>query len=120
MLDKKEKTVMQFLSEICTSKRSYLISAEQIAEFISKKFILSISEIDDILISLNKDGYLDFVISDSKSGYYYCITLKNKGLTYKKDEKKKRTEIILLLLRTLGITILSFILGVILRAIFNG
>ena len=120
VLDKKEKMVMHFLSGVCTSKRSYLISADQIAEFVSKKYILSVSEIDDIMISLNKDAYLDFVISDSKSGYYYCITMKNKGLTFKKDEKKKKTEIALLLLRTLGITILSFVLGVILRAIFNG
>ena len=119
MLDKKEKTVMTYLSEVCLAKRSYLISAEQIAEHVSKKFILSIAEIDDILISLNKDNYLDFVISDSKHGYYYVITLKNKGLTFKKDEKKKKKELLMLFLRTLGITILSFVLGILLRIIFN-
>ena len=112
--------VMTFLSEICTSKRAYLISAEQIAEFVSKKFILSVAEIDDIMISLNKDNYLDFIISDSKSGYYYCITLKNRGLTFKKDEKKHKTEIAMLLFRTIGITVLSFILGLLLRLIFKG
>ena len=120
MLDKKERMVMQFLSEVCQNKRSYLISAEQIAQYVSKKFLLSIAEIDDILISLNKDGYLDFVISDSKHGYYYVITLKNKGITYKKDQKKKKKELIILFLRTLGITILSFVLGILLKMIFNG
>ncbi len=119
VLDKKEKMVMIFLSEVCQSKRSYLISAQQIAEFVSKKYILSIAELDDIMISLNKDNYLDFIISDSKSGYFYVITLKNKGLTFKKDEKKKKKELMILFLRTLGITILSFVLGVLLKMIFN-
>ncbi len=120
MLDRKEKMVMLFLSQVCTSKRSYLISAEQIAEFVSKKYLLSIAEIDDIMVSLSKDNYLDFITSESKNGYYYCITLKNKGLTFKKDQKKHRQEIVILLVRSIGITILSFIVGLILKAIFKG
>ena len=120
MLDKKEKLVMEFLSKVCTSKRSYLISAAQIAEYVSKKYVLSVAELDDIMISLSKDNYLDFVVSDGKRGYFYCLNLKNKGLTYQRDVKKHKKEVALLLLRTLGITILSFVLGILLKAIFGG
>ena len=37
-----------------------------------------------------------------------------------KDEKKKKKELLILFLRTLGITVLSFVLGILLRIIFNG
>jgi len=119
MLDKKEKMVMLFLSEICSGKKSYLISVDQIAEYVSRKYILSIPELDEIMLVLNKENYIDLVFSDGKRGYFYCISLKNKGLTFKKDLIKQKREVIMLLLRTLGITILSFIVGLILKAIFN-
>ena len=109
---------MLFLCEVCSGKKSYLISANQIAEFVSQKYILSIAELDEIMLSLSKDNYIDLVVSDGKRGYFYCISLKNKGMTFKKDLSKHKKEIAMLLLRTLGITILSFIIGLILRAIF--
>ena len=69
MLDKKEKFVVLYLLEICPNKRPYLILAEQIAEFVSKKYLISTSELDEIMITLAKDNYIDFVVSDSKNGY---------------------------------------------------
>ena len=120
MLDKIEKFVVLYLLEICPNKRSYLILAEQIAEFVSRKYLITITELDDIMISLAKDNYIDFVVSDSKKGYYYCITLKNKALTLKKDLKKQKKEFWMMILKTLGLAVLSFAVGLILKNIFNG
>ena len=120
MLDKKEKLVMNYLTEICKGKKSYLIFASLIAEYVSTKYIITISELDDIMLSLSKDNYLDFVAMDGKKGYYYCINLKSKGLTYKKDIKKHKTEIAMTVLRTLALTVLSFVMGFLLRLIFKG
>ena len=92
MLDKKEKFVILYLLEICPNKRSYLILAEQIAEFVSRKYLITVSELDEIMISLAKDNYIDFVASNGKNGYYYCITLKGKALTLKKDMQKQKKE----------------------------
>ncbi|MDD2476451.1 MAG: hypothetical protein PHI32_11115 [Dysgonamonadaceae bacterium] len=118
MLEKKERMVMLFLCEICSGKRSYLISADQIAEYISHKYVLSVAELDEIMLTLSKENYIDLVFSDGKKGYFYCISLKNKGVTFKKDLNKRKIELIMLCMRTLGITVLSFIVGMILRAIF--
>lgn len=118
MLEKKEKLVMLFLCEVCTGKRSYLISASTIAEYISNKYILSIAELDEIMVSLSKDNYIDVVFSDGKKGYYYCISLKNKGLTFKKDLLKQKKELLMLLGRTLFFAVLSFVVGLILKIIF--
>jgi len=120
MLDKKEKFVVLYLIEICPQKRSYLILAEQIAEFVSKKYLISTNELDDIMLSLSKDNYIDFVASDSKNGYYYCITLKGKALTLKRDLKKQKKEAWFVLLKTLGLAVLSFAVGILLKTIFKG
>ena len=120
MLDKKERFVVLYLLEICPNRRSYLIKAEQIAEFVSRKYLISTTELDEIMISLAKDNYIDFVVSESKKGIYYCITLKNQALTLKKDIKKQKQEFWFLLLRTFGFAVLSFIIGILLKTIFKG
>ncbi|MCI7003075.1 MAG: hypothetical protein MR904_01860 [Clostridia bacterium] len=120
MLDKKERFIVLYLLEICPNRRSYLIKAEQIAEFVSRKYLISTSELDDIMITLAKDNYIDFVVSDSKKGYYYCVTLKNKALTLKKDMKKQKQAFWLLVLRTFGFAVLSFVIGLLLKTIFKG
>ena len=120
MLDKKEKLVVLYLVEICPQKRSYLILAEQIAEFVSKKYLITTDELDDIMFALSKDNYIDFVATDSKNGYYYCITLKGKALTLKKELKKQKQEFFWMLVRTVGLGVLSFVIGVLLKTIFKG
>lgn len=120
MLDKKEKFVLLYLLEICPQKRSYLILAEQIAEFVSKKYLITTSELDDIMICLSKDNYIDFVATDSKNGLYYCITLKNKAITLKKDIKKQRQEFWWGIVKTLGLAVFSFVIGILLKTIFKG
>ena len=120
MLDKKEKLVMSYLTSICLDNRTYLVSTSNLAEFVSKKYVISIAELNDIMISLCKDNYLDFVVSDSKKGYYYCVNLKNKGLTFKKDQKKEKQAILMLGVRTLILSIISFVLGLLLKIIFKG
>ena len=111
---------MLYLSEICKTKKAYLILATDIAAFVSKKYIVSTSELDDIMIALNKDNYLDFVVSDGKKGYYYCVTLTNKGLTYKKDQIKERKALLMTVVRTLVLAVLSFVVGLLLKVIFKG
>ncbi|MEG1752041.1 MAG: hypothetical protein RR247_03160 [Clostridia bacterium] len=109
---------MNFLSEVCVDKRAHLIAAIVLAEIVSRKNIVSLPELDDIMVSLAKDNYLEFVAMDSKKGYYYCVNMKSKGLTFKRDEKKHKNEIYLTILKTLGLAILSFAIGFVLRMIF--
>ena len=119
MLDKKEKMVMGYLCKVCPQKQSCLISAQQIASALCRKYLISISELDDIMISLSKDNYIDLVVSNGKNGYYYCITLKNKARTLKNDIKKQKKEFWLVILRTLCLGALSFIVTILLKKIFK-
>lgn len=111
---------MLYLCKRCQTKKTYLISPQEIAEGLSKKCILSVSEIDDILVSLSNQNYLDFVVSESKKGYFYCITLKKCGQTFVSDSKKQKKTLGLLILRSMFLATVSFVFGIILKAIFKG
>ena len=75
---------MRFLCEVCPKRRTYLISPHDIAIALSKKFVLSTSEIDEIMQTLSFENYIDFVATEGKNGYYYCVTLKKRGQSFER------------------------------------
>ena len=118
-MTKKERMVMAFLCNKCQQKRTYLISPQEITQALSKKYILSIEEIDEIMVELANQNYIEFVVSESKKGYFYCVNLKKLGQTYNSDTKKSHRTFGLLVLRSIFLATVSFVFGLILRAIFK-
>lgn len=119
MADRREKLVLTYLCKTCSSKKTSLISPHQIAENISKKILLSTTEIDEVMTSLSMQNYIDFVATDWKNGYYYCVKLKTKGQTYISDNKRAKKALGLLVLRSIFLASVSFVFGLILKAIFK-
>lgn len=118
-MSKKEKMVMTYLCNRCQRRKTYLISPQEITQALSKRFVLSIEEIDDIMVALSNENFIDFVVSDSKNGYFYCVNLKKCGQSYLSDTKRKRRTFGLLVLRSMFLATVSFVFGIILKAIFN-
>ena len=119
MPERREKLVLRYLCKVCSGKKAHLVSPYDIAKELSPKLVLSTSEIDEIMARLSLENYLDFVASEGKNGYYYCITLKNKGHHFLSDEKKQRKALLMLVLRSLFLATVSFVFGLILKAIFK-
>lgn len=120
MLDKKEKIIMEYIFNNCERGKSRLFSAQEFLDFISKKkYILSLSELDEIIIALAKENMIDYVQSESKKGTIYCISLKNKGFIFKKDLQKEKRYNTWIVIRTALLAVLSFIIGILLRVIFG-
>lgn len=111
---------MLYLCKVCPKKRTCLVSPSDIAAALSKKFVLSIAELDEIMSKLSDENYIDFVVSESKMGYYYCVTLKKKGQSFVSDSKSQRRTFGLLVLRSLFLATVSFIFGLVLKTIFKG
>lgn len=118
-MTKKERMVMSYLCNKCQRNKTYLISPQEIAQVLAKKCIVSVEEIDEIMVSLLNNNYLEFVVSDGKNGYFYCVTLKKCGQTFVADTKKSRRTFGLLVLRSCFLATVSFVFGIILRAIFK-
>ena len=119
MPNRNENLVMNYLCKVCSNKKTYLVSPHEIAQATSKKAVLSVAEIDEIMTSLSLDNYIDFVVSDGKNGYYYCVSLKKKGQTFITDAKRQKKTLGLLVLRSMFLATVSFIFGLILKAIFK-
>ncbi len=116
---RKERLVMSYLCNKCQQRRTYLISPQEITQALSKKYVLSVEEIDEIMVALSHENYIDFVVSDGKNGYYYCINLKKSGQSYNADTRKNRRTFGLLVLRSIFLATVSFVFGIILKAIFK-
>ena len=119
-MSRKTKLVMSYLCKVCPKKRTCLVAPSEIAGALSKKFVLSVSEIDEIMSELSNENYIDFVVSESKMGYYYCVTLKKKGQSYEIDSRRQKKTFGLLVLRSLFLATVSFIFGLVLKMIFKG
>lgn len=119
MPSRNERIVMNYLCKVCAGKKTYLVSPHDIAQASSKKAVLSVAEIDEIMTGLSLENYIDFVVSDSKNGYYYCVTLKRKGQTFIEDSRRQKKTLGLLVLRSIFLATVSFVFGLILKAIFK-
>lgn len=118
-MSRKDKAVLRYLCKVCVKRRTYLISPHEIASSLSRNFVLSVSEIDEIMATLSNEDYIDFVVSESKNDYFYCVTLKKRGQAYETSLKDQRRNFGLLILRTLFLAVVSFVFGLILKAIFT-
>lgn len=120
MLSKKEQAVMTYLFGECVDKDSTLISPQQITTALMPKYELNSIEIDQIINALMLDDYIEAVSSDSKGRLVYCIKLKQKGESYLREKTTAKKTATMLIVRTVLLAILSFVVGVILKAIFQG
>ena len=91
---------------------------ELIKQLQIRKYIVTTRELGEIMIGLSKEGLIDFVESESKKGEMFCVSLKPKGKLFKKDMQKEKRYFSWIILRTILLTIFSFVIGLILKAIF--
>ena len=110
---------MTYLCKKCQKNKTYLISPQDITMALSKRYVLSIEEIDEIMVNLSNNNLIDFVVSDGKNGYFYCVNLKKAGQTYLSDLKRNRRTLGMLVIRSCFLATVSFAFGVLLRAIFK-
>ena len=119
MLSKKESLVMNYIYSVCKNKDSVLVSPNEIATACMDKYDLTTVEIEQILNGLALDNFIDVVNSDKKGKLVYCISLKQKGVSYKRDNEQKKKTAVWLITRTVLLAVLSFIVGIILKSIFS-
>ena len=120
MLNKREKLVMQLLFDCCNNNGGKcLMSAKDIAGKVYSRIDLTEFEIDEIVKNLIMDDYIDVIYSNKKGQIVYCITLKSKGVAFKREKHNSKVNITMLVVRTILLAVLSFVVGVVLKKIFS-
>lgn len=120
MLNKSEKIVMQFLFETCKNNDGKcLLSARDIATNVFAKTELTDFEVADIINNLKLDEYIDVIYSDKKGQEVYLVSLKEKGEGFLREKQNTKSTTRMLIIRTVLLAILSFVVGLVLKAIFS-
>ncbi len=117
MLSKAETRVMGALYEECKDKRAVLISPADLIKKTGGEQTLS--GVEKIVSDLASDGYFDLVYSDRKGETVYCVSLTEKGKGFPRSVKLMRRNLIFRLGLTVALAALSFLVGLILKAIFS-
>ncbi len=120
MLNRKEKLVMSYLYEACTTNGGKcLLSIEDIMSNMYSKVDLTPDAVEEIVKNLAFDDYIEVVHSDKKGEIVYCITLTEHGQAFVRENNNSRRNTRMLIIRTVLLAVLSFVVGVVLKAIFS-
>lgn len=117
MLSRKENHVMKAVFSKGSGKSSLLITPTDLINIVGKDKVKK-SELDKIIVDLSRDGYFDLVYSDRRGETVYCLTLTKKGKGFNRDRINFKRNLIFRLLLTVGLAVVSFIIGLILKKIF--
>ncbi len=117
MLSKAEHKVMLALIKTCGSKSSVLISPVDLLSVLGAKEFTQTS-LEKIIEDLSSDGYFDLVYSDRRGEKVYCITILQKGQGYTRNQMLMRRNLVFRLAITVVLAVVSFLIGLILKAIF--
>ena len=118
MLENGKKKILSFLTGLCREREAVLISPTDLIKNLSAEE-LSENDLEKKVIELSNDGYFDLVYSDRRGETVYCISLTEKGKGYLRDVRLLRRTVVFRLCLTVSLAILSFIIGLVLKAIFK-
>ena len=118
MLNNLEKAIMLLLYDRCANKESVLLSPSQIIISLLPKYQVTQNQLDKIINNLVLDGYIDVINSDNKGKPIYCVSLKMKGIAFKRDLVTQAKNNRYLLIRTIILAVISVTVTLILRALF--
>lgn len=118
MLNSKEKYVMKYLYQKCMGKKSSLITPREVISFVSDKYILTTTDLDQIMTNLAFDNYIDLTRTDRKGEPVFCVSLKTKGEGFYRELTNSKRTWYFLITRTVILAVISFIIGLLLKWIF--
>lgn len=119
MLKRCDRDVMSAIYCLCDGSDGCLISPVDIMSVLPSNRRYSVDRVDDSLNTLKADGYLDVICSERKGEKMYVISLKESGLNFKQEAKKKRQDVLYKIFLALVGATATFVFGAILKAIFK-
>lgn len=97
-------------------RASFLISEKDLLMSLDRKYTKE--HLEKIIQDLKADGYFDLVYTSRQGEIVYCIQLFDKGRAFPREKNQMKRTLVFRLLCSVGFALLSFILGMILKAVF--
>lgn len=118
-LNRKEEDVMDAVYTLVGGKDRVLVSPSEILALLPPKAGYTEESLEGILRALELDGYFELISSDRKGERMYVIHLHAAGQAYKRAGKQRRRGLYIKIGITVATAVLSFVIGIILKAIFS-
>ena len=119
MLSRKEKIIMHYILDSSNGKTTCLLSPLDVQHCLEPKYNVNPIEIQALLDGLSQENYISVVNSDKNGELIYCISILPKGKSFNREQKNIKKSWSVAIFRTVILAILSFIVGLILKAIFT-
>lgn len=119
MLSKKEKLLMQYILDCCSDKDTCLLLPLDIIHSFEPKYNIKQIELQSLLDGLVQENYISVVNSDKNGELVYCVTILAKGKAFTREQQNIKKNWTISITRTIILAVISFIIGVILKAIFS-
>ena len=90
MLNQKESALMRVIYKKTTKNKGMcLIRPVELMMGISYGIDFKAEDLEPTIKALVYDEYIDYVESDKKGDFYYCITLLKKGFAFQRSEEQR-------------------------------
>lgn len=119
MLSKKEKETLKIINAACLSRNACLIVPEKTAAIFDAKLKVTEEDIPKLLETLEKGGYIDYILAENGGGTVYCVTLLTKGKNYLDEKRAYVKQLYSKLIIAAACAGVSFAVGRLLYVIFS-
>ena len=119
MLSRKEKIVLKYILKESGNRDTCLLLPLDFEHALAPKYNFNQIELQGILDGLVQDNYINLVNSDKNGELIYCISILPKGKSFHREQKHVKKTWVGAVIRTILLAILSFVVGLILKAIFT-
>jgi DNA-binding MarR family transcriptional regulator len=118
MLTRKEKKIMQYILKESGNRDTCLLLPLDIQHALAPKFSVNSIELQALLDGLVQENYINLVNSDKNGELIYCVNILPKGKSFHREQKNIKKSWVGAVVRTVLLAILSFVVGILLKAIF--
>ena len=110
---------MQYILKHSGNKDTCLLLPLDVEHALAPKYSINQIEVQALLEGLVQENYINLVNSDKNGELVYCISILPKGKSFHRDQHNIKKSWMVAVVRTVALAVLSFVVGIILKAIFS-
>ena len=117
-LSRRENEVMAAIFLLSQGKERFLVSPYEILAMLPEAYYDE-EKLERVLRTLELDGYFELILSDRKGEKTYVVHMREAGLSFRRQDVKRRRDLVVRLLLAAVCGLLSAAIGLLLKAILS-
>ena len=118
-LSRRENEVMRAVYTLSGGRERFLVAPYDMLAVLPSRAGYDEEKLERVLRALELDGYFQLISSERKGERTYVVWLHEKGLSYPRANAQRRRGLYFKLGLTVATAVLSFLIGLLLKALFT-